>query len=205
MGGPAPWPGEGDALAREADADPDDYIARRPPFPPPLELVKPPRYGEARIPLHPDVIGKLDVALGRRWHYVVVHHSYSDFGSARVIDQWHKARGWLGVGYHFVIGNGNGSPDGAIEATFRWERQIHGAHAGVREYNQHGIGICLIGDFERDYPSPRQVASLVSLVSYLQERCNIPVSNVLLHRHVKATSCPGTRFPYFEFISLLPH
>ena len=204
---PAPPPAEAVLPALEADADPDEYLRHERAAPQPLELPQPPRYELHRIPATPTVIGKLDVPLTRRWRYIVVHHSYSDFGSAEQINEWHKQRGWLGVGYHFVIGNGEGSPDGAIEATFRWTRrpQLHGAHAGVRQYNQYGIGICLIGDFDRYYPTPKQMTSLVSLVSYLQERCHIPISNVMLHRHIKATGCPGKLFPYYRLISLLPH
>jgi len=109
------------------------------------------------------------------------------------------------VGYHFVIGNGHGSADGAIEVTFRWERQMQGAHAGVEEFNQHGIGICLVGDFEHGHPTEKQIASLVALVNYLQARCRIPTSRVLLHRHIKNTRCPGRNFPFYRFISLLDH
>lgn len=160
--------------------------------------VRPGRPGRVR--------GRLDVPLRRQWNYIVVHHSGTDSGSEAAFDRYHRqVRGWRGVGYDFVIGNGNGTPDGVIEVTFRWEKQIAGAHAGVDRYNQHGIGICLVGDFARNRPTSRQMDSLVQLVSYLQDRCHIPSSCILGHRHVKSTRCPGENFPYFEFISRLPH
>ena len=37
---------------------------------------------------------------------VIIHCSDSDFGTASVIDGWHKERGWDGIGYHYVITNG---------------------------------------------------------------------------------------------------
>ncbi len=46
---------------------------------------------------------------------------------------------------------------------------------------------------------------MVSLVNYLQERCRIPTSGLLLHRHLKNTRCPGENFPFYEFASLLEH
>jgi hypothetical protein len=54
-------------------------------------------------------------------------------------------------------------------------------------------------------PNGRQMASLAALVNHLQEECRIPTYNILLHRHLKSTSCPGENFPFYEFISLLEH
>ncbi|MFO8007039.1 MAG: peptidoglycan recognition family protein, partial [Candidatus Brocadiia bacterium] len=186
------------------DADPIEYEAPSPPSLPALAMERP-RYAVRSVPARPDAIGRLDVPLRRDWRYIVVHHSFTQAGSEEVFDRYHKRKGWLGVGYHFVIGNGQGSRDGAVEVTFRWERQLHGAHAGVKEYNEHGVGICLVGDFEEGYPTARQMRSLVSLVNYLQERCRIPTSRLLLHRHLKNTRCPGQNFPFYEFVSLLEH
>ena len=172
----------------------------------PVAATASPPYDVVRVPATPHAIGRLGVSIGRSWDYIVIHHSGTSEGSEAAFDRHHREkRGWLGVGYHFVIGNGRGSPDGAIEVTFRWEKQIHGAHAGVDKYNQHGIGICLVGNFDQSYPSHKQMASLAALVNYLQRRCSIPTSHILMHRQVKATSCPGKNFPYYQFISLLNH
>lgn len=189
----------------EADADPDDLPPPPPETPVTLISTVPPTYSAPIVPSRPEAIGKLDVPVDLRWKYIVIHHSFTRSGSEAAFDRYHKQRGWLGVGYHFVIGNGHGSPDGAIEVTFRWERQLHGAHAGVQEYNQHGIGICLVGNFNEAYPTARQMASLVALVNYLQDRCRIPSSGILLHRHIKSTECPGRYFPFYRFVSLLQH
>lgn len=139
----------------------------------------------------------------RDWQYIVIHHSASKSGNAAEFDKFHRVNnGWnRGLGYDFVIGNGKGATDGKIEVGPRWIKQIDGAHAGVKKYNRYGIGICLVGNFEKTSPSKKQVASLVSLIRYLQKRYNIPSGNVILHRHVKTTACPGTKFPYFEILS----
>lgn len=157
-----------------------------------------------RRPAH--VRGRLDVPLRRDWGAIVVHHSGTNSGSEESFHRYHKqVNGWRGIGYDFVIGNGNGTGNGVIEVTFRWEKQIHGAHAGVDYYNQHGIGICLVGNFNSRRPTRAQMDSLVALVSYLQDKCHIPTSKILGHRHVKNTGCPGNSFPYFELLSRLPH
>ncbi|MEJ7595664.1 MAG: peptidoglycan recognition family protein, partial [Planctomycetaceae bacterium] len=86
------------------------------------------------------------------WQYIVIHHTATESGSVESIHEEHLNRRdaegnpWLGIGYHFVIGNGQGMPDGTVQATFRWQEQIQGAHSGSEVFNARGIGICLIGN-----------------------------------------------------------
>ncbi len=153
----------------------------------------------------PSVLNIPRTPITREWKYIVIHHSASASGSADAFDYFHRVkRGWEGgLGYHFVIGNGHGSGDGQVEVGHRWLYQSHGAHAGQMEYNQHGIGICLVGNFDEDCPSTRQVRNLVALIRELQQLCDIPSENVILHRHIRDTECPGRNFPYYEVLAQL--
>lgn len=138
----------------------------------------------------------------RAWKYIVVHHSATESGSVESIDAAHRERkdasgkSWLGVGYHFVIGNGRGMADGLVEPTFRWREQLQGAHAGSRLYNEEGIGICVIGDFSDSEPTPRQIAAARQLISHLSQRYQISADRVLRHSDLQASECPGDRFPW---------
>ena len=136
-----------------------------------------------------------DVNITREWRHIVLHHSASATGCAASFDKSHREeRGWDGLGYHFVVGNGTGSGDGEVEVGYRWTRQMVGAHAGNAEYNQHGIGICLVGDFEKgSLPSPRQMSSLRRLVRFLQVKTGVPTAEIIAHCNVpgKNTLCPG--------------
>ncbi len=151
----------------------------------------------------PYIITQLDRYFVRDWKYIVIHHSASASGCAAEFDRFHReTRGWEnGLGYHFVIGNGCGSCDGQIEIGNRWVNQIDGAHAGVKEYNHYGIGICLVGNFNESSPTPAQMASLSALVEYLQDRCHIPSKNIITHKHIKDTDCPGRNFPYYKVLA----
>lgn len=133
-----------------------------------------------------------------RWTTIVVHHSATATGNARSFDRAHRDKGWEELGYHFVIGNGTSSGDGVIEVGGRWRSQKHGAHCKTPDnyFNEHGIGICLVGDFTKTRPSARQMASLQRLVSFLCDQCRIPDSRVTTHGLVtKNTQCPGNHFP----------
>ncbi|MCA9059726.1 MAG: N-acetylmuramoyl-L-alanine amidase, partial [Planctomycetaceae bacterium] len=79
-----------------------------------------------------------------------------------------------------------------------WQDQIHGAHSGHPVYNARGIGICLIGNFEQQPPTQKQLNSLKLLVKVLAKRHQIPGHRILGHASIKATACPGTYFPLKE-------
>jgi N-acetyl-anhydromuramyl-L-alanine amidase AmpD len=112
-----------------------------------------------------------------------------------MIDEWHRARGWAGIGYHYVICNGKrhgnylAGRDGEVQEGRPIERQ--GAHA--RGANADSIGICLIGCLDKHRPTARQVRSLMELCLHLCERYDIPHTEVYGHRDVNATDCPGER------------
>jgi len=147
-------------------------------------------------------------AAPRPWRYIVIHHMAAAEGSAAAIHRIHLRRGYDGLGYHFVIGNGTQTADGLVQVGYRWTRQIHGAHARVREgddnrWNRFGIGICLVGDFRHTEPSDAQIDSLVALVQRLQAAYGIRSEDVVPHDSIKATLCPGPQFPWEEFHSFL--
>lgn len=134
----------------------------------------------------------------RPWRYIVIHHSATSSGSAASFDIIHRRRGWDELGYHFVIDNGRGGPDGRVEVGSRWKSQKHGAHCGGtpdNEYNELGIGICLVGDFTGHMPSEAQLASLRELTFYLMRTYRIPPENVIGHYQAPLahTACPGGR------------
>lgn len=136
------------------------------------------------------------------WRAIVIHHSLTHNGNAAIFDRFHrKVRKWNGIGYDFVIGNGNGCGDGQVEVTYRWQQQITGAHCGGTPgnwANEDAIGICLVGDFNKSYPTSKQMRSLVKLVGFLKRRYRIPESKIYGHKetpgYTRGTTCPGTYF-----------
>lgn len=143
----------------------------------------------------------------RRWRTIIVHHSGQSTGNMAMIDKYHReVNGWDGVGYDFVIGNGRDSGDGQVEVTFRWRKQIAGAHCGGtpnNRANEFGVGICLIGDFTKTRPTYRQMQSLKKLVRFLQKRYKIPASRIYSHSttpgYTRGSICPGRYFPMGAF------
>jgi LysM repeat protein len=134
-----------------------------------------------------------------RWRYVVGHHSAIQRGNAKIYDRHHREERRMAYGraYHFVIGNGVDSGDGEIEIGARWRQQLHGGHVRRQEVNETGIGICLVGNFERDRPTRRQLDAFTELVRYLRNEVASRPTQFAVHREIDRshTLCPGRNFP----------
>jgi len=153
------------------------------------------------------IMGKLNAPSVKsgRWKYVVVHHSGTVSGNARIFDYFHRhVRGMEnGLAYHFVIGNGHDSGDGEIEVGNRWTKQLQGGHLHSDSLNMISLGICFVGDFNRDRPTKKQIAACLELIGYLNRRCGKPPI-FKLHREInpRPTDCPGDLFPGKAFHQL---
>jgi len=142
-----------------------------------------------------------------RWKYIVIHHSGVDCGTLRGMDQYHREERHMknGLGYHFVIGNGNGMADGEIGVGSRWTRQLEGGHLISRSQNKISLGICLVGNFEKHKPSVKQLPRLTALVQALLTRCKLSPDAVKTHQQINLvhTRCPGRHFPTRRFLASL--
>jgi hypothetical protein len=136
-----------------------------------------------------------------RWKYIIVHNSGTRQGNARIFDVYHRRVRKMqnGLAYHFVIGNGNSSGNGEIEIGDRWTRQINGGHVASDYLNNIALGICLVGDLNRDKPTKAQLDALDELITYLRARVGkIKGRSAIVKGHKeinpKPTDCPGDRF-----------
>ena len=140
----------------------------------------------------------------RRWQYLVVHHSGTRMGTVKGMDRYHREQRHMenGLAYHFVIGNGHGMNDGEIAVGHRWLEQLDGGHLRSEQLNRISIGICLVGDFERDDPTARQMQNLEALTRYLLDRCKLGGGSLRTHQQINTlyTRCPGRHFPTKTFL-----
>ena len=184
------------AAPKPASPSPKSTIAKTEPAP---ALPAPPR--PTPLTFVGSVRAQLDAPKDRLrdWEYIVVHHSGTPGGNAKIFDYYHRqTRGMEnGLAYHFVIGNGSDSGDGQIEVGPRWSMQKQGGHLASESLNEIAIGICLVGDFSTHRLGPRQTAALIELVQYLRKMMPDTKLKFRLHREIntKPTECPGKLFP----------
>lgn len=111
-----------------------------------------------------------------RVQWIFVHTAaYSGDAGATEIDAWHRARGWAGIGYHFVVRR-----DGRVEPG----RSLEHAGAHVAGCNSRSIGICCEGHGDYEPHTDAQRSALLELCRALMERYDVSADRVLGHREV---------------------
>ncbi len=121
---------------------------------------------------------------------IVLHHAAATHCTATQIHSWHKARGWVGIGYHFFINKDGEVYQGRPIDTI-------GAHAGG--YNLDSIGICFEGNFENETMFNAQEEAGRQLVKELTAKYKT-IKLIQKHSDINATACPGKYFP-FDYIA----
>tara|TARA_R100000951_G_scaffold81959_1_gene69642 strand:- start:789 stop:1202 length:414 start_codon:yes stop_codon:yes gene_type:complete len=126
----------------------------------------------------------------RNINKLIIHCSATrecdDSVNASVIDRWHKARGWKGCGYHFIV---------LIDGTIETGRMINEVGAHVRGMNKSSIGICYIGGLDRDAKTskdtrtPQQKESLLLLIKTLNKI--YPEATLHGHNEFSNKACPS--------------
>jgi hypothetical protein len=132
---------------------------------------------------------------------ITVHHEGDDVFTATSqavvgarlerIRQFHTTRvkqgapgeKWADIGYHYII-----DPAGRV-----WEgrdTRYQGAH--VQDHNENNLGVMVMGNFERQSPTPMAVATLDAFVAEQMSRYRVPRARVYTHRELNPTECPGT-------------
>lgn len=131
---------------------------------------------------------------------ITVHHSADPtpieldgsssktFEAVREIQKAHmngKNTHYGDIGYHFVI-----DPYGRLLEGR--DLRYQGAHA-YGDNNVANIGICLIGNFDKEKPTPEALDALEREIEALRKQYGIPKSRVFGHRELRSTECPGDK------------
>ncbi len=120
------------------------------------------------------VLGLARSCQASEWTGVVVHHTASPcWTTLDDVDQWHRERGWDGIGYHYLI-----TCDGQVHEGR--SLRVQGAHALGR--NRSHVGVALVGE---DGFTQAQQESLKNLLTFLKLRFTI----ARIERHHE--HCPG--------------
>lgn len=113
---------------------------------------------------------------------IIVHHTATPPSTTvDEIRQMHMARGWRDIGYHYLIDHAGVLHDGRPVAQV-------GAHC--RGYNEHSIGVALIGTFTTWFEVPGAQRLALERHLHALARLYFPVT-VWLHRELADTICPG--------------
>lgn len=155
-----------------------------------------------RVFSFPDDFGKVVEEVKKS--YIVIHHSTTkdnvtlkDFDAIR---RYHvEVNGWKDIGYHWIVEQVNGK----LQAVSGRTENTMGAHCKEGNMNSKGIGVCMVGNFEENMPSDELYTFVADLCKDIMKRHGIPVENVIGHRDVMATACPGKNFDLDKLRNLI--
>ena len=128
------------------------------------------------------------MATKRKITEIIVHCSATAEGrnfTTEDITRWHKAQGWVTIGYHYVV-----HLDGSVHVG----RSMDLAGAHCYGHNKESIGVCYIGGLAadgrtpKDTRTPEQRAALRKLLADL--RAMYPKARIYGHRDFAAKACP---------------
>lgn len=139
---------------------------------------------------------------------IIIHCSATRAGQdvrARDIDRMHRARGFDGIGYNFVI-----DLDGLVENGR--PLSVDGAHCNTKgfsgqSYNKHSVGICCIGglDANGQAADTRTEAQRTALRELVAKLCKeYPIVELLGHRDTSPDLDGSGEVEPCEFIKACP-
>ena len=121
---------------------------------------------------------------------IIIHCSAvrpNQLSSAKDITQWHKARGWRTIGYHYVVRR-----DGTVENG----RPIEQIGAHCVNHNKYSIGICYEGGLNEngciaDTRTAEQKQAMKELILRLHQEYP-SIKKIVGHRDLPGVqkSCP---------------
>ena len=125
--------------------------------------------------------------MGRKVNLLILHCTATPEGrpvTVQQVRQWHIQRGFVDIGYHFLVG---------LDGTIHRGRPIEKAGAHCKGHNAHSIGICYVGGLDRqgkpkDTRTPAQKAALLSLLKELKKQ--YPKATIHGHREFANKACP---------------
>ena len=103
----------------------------------------------------------------------------------RIAQIYHQTgkRSWPDIAYHHVIDlAGN-----VYEGRATWARGDTGT---TYDTTSHYL-VCLLGNYDKQRPNPKQLNTLVNLLAWASQRFKVSPKTITGHRDHAATSCPG--------------
>ena len=127
---------------------------------------------------------------------IIVHCSASSFGCVREIRIWHIQRGFMDVGYHFVILNGQAGAKihlEALDGSIEIGRHLDEIGAHCVGHNADSIGVCAIG--KDGVFIDKQMDSLIDLLASLCGMYSLTSENVIGHSETDSGKEQGKTCP----------
>ncbi|AST97304.1 peptidoglycan recognition protein family protein [Shouchella clausii] len=125
---------------------------------------------------------------------IVQHHMAHQTWDIHDVHKFHRnSNGWSGIGYNYWI---------AFDGTIYQGRGFNvGAH--VLNHNHYTLGVGYQGDFTKQNMTDAQLQAGAALNAWLVSECNLKASDIIGHKDLASTACPGKNFRMTELRNLV--
>lgn len=122
---------------------------------------------------------------------IIIHHTATpaNISVERIAQFQVQNRDLPGIAYHFCV-----TADGTIYQTQYLETVP--VHAGAN--SDDSVGVCLIGNFTSQPPSPAQLAATARLTAQLMALLDLPRSSIIGYSEIINTQSPGATWPRWK-------
>lgn len=135
------------------------------------------------------------------WSFLVIHHTASNDtpdDELSDIETYHEEeRDFSDVGYHKIV---ELSDDQYVAKN---GRPLNKAGAHTKGYNHKAIGVAHVGNFENDEPEFMMLDTSSRCVANLVMQHQIKTENIKQHKDLDTTKCPGSKFPFTDYINMV--
>jgi hypothetical protein len=118
------------------------------------------------------------------------------------IRAYHAKEGFQDIGYHFAIDRA-GRVWELRPVAYRGEhvRTEVGKDGVLHRWNDHNVGVVVLGNFMLQTPTDAQKQKICSFGSSLRQQYKLSLAQVKVHQELVATECPGVQLrPYLDQI-----
>ncbi|WP_456443777.1 peptidoglycan recognition protein family protein [Caldithrix abyssi] len=123
--------------------------------------------------------------------HITIHHGGVEFSKdkdpvayIKHLQDWsRKEKGWMDIPYHFLID---------LDGNIYEGRDIRYPGDTNTNYDPTGHAlVCVLGNFETQSPTQKQLRSLAWLCAELSKQYHVPLKNIKSHKDYTETLCPG--------------
>lgn len=122
---------------------------------------------------------------------IILHHSLTKdnivLNNTKAIKKYHiDTNGWSDIGYHWILEK--------IDNMYRWvkgrKETTRGAHCLDRNFDS--IGICIVGDYDKDYLCEEQIQMILQKQIELEIKHDRKLPLELHRTYADYKTCPGS-------------
>ena len=125
---------------------------------------------------------------------IIIHHPVANWSVKRTHRYFIDSKGWNGIAYNYYIQKNLSAFYGRSTAN----QEYQGAQASG--WNHKSIGVAFEGNYDVETMTKEMLSLGIKAVAELCKRHSLTEADILPHKAIGQTACPGKHFPLKELL-----